>query len=220
MQNLKLKAYRVFNRVVPCDITQILLLSLQDSLPPGREPGHAEGSKQAGSYTFRFFDPEDIKLFSRTPESELKADMVELLESQQAMCFGIEKDGELAGYAWAATGNVDAKHNCGGGRFRGIGLRLPQHMTYLFKVYVMPSHRGNNLNPWMLYRLGQALKTRGYLHIISTTDWTNYAFQRSVEKLGFKRLTLEGEFLFGSTHRYWLPDLSAHGVSLVGGASS
>ncbi len=209
MFSVKGRFYRLLNRIIPSDITQVLLLDLSAVQAP---------SSSVEEYSFDFITADELIRFSALEGAELKPEMAELIRSREAVCFAATVDGELAAYTWFAGGTVDAQHNCGGSQFRGIGLSLPDNMMYLFKAFVLPEHRGKSLNRWIYVRAGESFAKQDYHFIITTTDWTNLAFQRSAINGGFQRLALEGEFVVGKRHCYRLPKLSKVGVRLFGGA--
>jgi GNAT superfamily N-acetyltransferase len=67
------------------------------------------------------------------------------------VCVGVFVDGEPAGYAWYAY--EDAPH------VNGVRVRIPPHLIYRFKVYVLPAYRGRGLAPY-LYRAADELVAR------------------------------------------------------------
>lgn len=208
MQVLRERCYRAFNRIIPCDVTQVLTLSLAQALRPKSDINGCE---------FDYLTASQVREFSKDTNSELKPEMAALIESDEARCYAITHGNALAAYTWVATGDIAPKHNCGGSRFLGIGFQLPDNVAYIFKVLVLPAYRGKQLNGWMLYKLGNELSDTSIDTFITTTDWTNYPFLSSAAKSGFKPISLAGEFIVGSRHIYKLPNVGISGLLLVGG---
>ena len=58
------------------------------------------------------------------------------------------------------------------------------------------------------------LKRDGKAKLVTTTDWLNFAFQSSSDRLGFKKVGLSTECkIFGKRFYHWT-DLKAYGVEL------
>ncbi len=193
------RLYQYFNRVIPCDISGIWMLELVNLRNPGTD---------CSDFIFRFLDPVDVIRFASKSSSGLTAEMAKLIDQGEAVCFAAVFQDKLAAYSWFAKGRVAPMHNSGGGRFNGIGLNLNDDYIYLFKALVLPEFRGNALNGWIYYLAGRKFVEDSVKYIITTTDCTNYAFQRSVEKGGFEQFGVAVEWILGNKHHYLFPRLS------------
>lgn len=142
--------------------------------------------------------------------------MANMIEQRKARCFAALDEDNLAAYAWFASDQVDAKHNTGGSRFSGIGLKLPENMVYLFNAFVFPQYRGQALNHWIYHKAGQQLHCAGKKQIVTTTDWTNKAFQRSARRGGFVKCGHAAEWIIFGHHFYRFPELGITGLKFHG----
>lgn len=204
---LKEKINRILNRVVPCDITRLLLLDAKNRVPP---------SKPLGDLVLCELSAAEVRRFAQSPSNDLRIQLADLIESQEARCIAVLDNNVLAGYTWFANGTVDPMHNCGGGPFKGIGLRLPAQLHFLFKAFVLPDYRGLSLNRWIFCYAAELFSNEGSSQIITTTDWSNDAFFNSATAGGFEQIGIEAEVLVFGKHRYYLPKLEQYGVSLFG----
>lgn len=212
------KMYRLLNKVIPSDIIQVLYAPKSTISPP---------KTQASNYNFRALRKEEVIAFSRSESSELSPGMATLIDDNLAICIAAlttshhneeESNGELAAYSWFAKGRVDSQYNSGGGRFKGIALSLPPNTRYWFKALVLPEHRGQSLNAWIIFHAANELLSPDCDSIITTTEWTNRAFQKSAQRSGFVKIANAAEHIFLSKHAYRLPDISSKSVHLNGGS--
>lgn len=201
-------AYRLVNKITPCDICQVLLLDLSSRRPP---------SKEVSGYNFCFLTAEQIREFSEISVNDINASMAEIVSKPEIRCFAALNDGNLAGYIWFASGRVAAEHNTGGTRFAGIGLELPTHVVYLFKAFVVPTHRGNSLNHWLINKAADELEAEKVTHVVTTTDWKNEGFQKSAAKAGFSKCGHTAEWVVGKYHHYHIPKLEISDVAFLPG---
>ncbi|MFK7995724.1 MAG: hypothetical protein AB8B87_16420 [Granulosicoccus sp.] len=114
-------------------------------------------------------------------------------------------DRHVVGLLFLVSDTVAARHNCGGSPFRGIGLDLPEGVHYLFKVEVAARSRGMHVSAAMLTYAVQQLEDSSPCFVVTTTDWTNRAFLKSVERLGFRCCGFASEFIVAGRHFYQLP---------------
>ena len=200
--------YRRFGRVVPCDVARVYRLETGGVRAPRAD---------ASGFEFRFLSADEMQRFSGVAETAMTADAAELVADGAATCFAALKDGELAAYACFGMGEVEAEHNRGGGRLAGIGLQLDEQARFLFKAFAVPRFRGHALMSWVIFHACQVLQTLGVREIVTTTDWTNRAFQISAERCGFRLCGHTAEMKLFGRHFYRYPDLDEAPFRFVGG---
>jgi len=183
-------------RLIPSDITRVYCLSARSRTPVGHE---------SAGYGFAFVDANRLAAAATQPELELGPDHVALAKTSEARCFAALRDDQLAAYAWFAEQEVAPRHNTGGSGFAGIGLSLGKGITYTFKCFVAPAHRGNSLMSHVLFHASVALETEGLADVVTTTDISNRAFQRAVERIGFVHVDHAAEIVVFGRHFYRLP---------------
>jgi hypothetical protein len=200
--------YRLLNKFVPCDITQVLLLEIEACQQP---------SNDVSAYDFRFLSAEEVRQLSVCSDSDMKSLLAEMVEHREAQCFAALDLEQLAAYSWFATGQVAAVHNSGGGPFSGIGLNMPENMVYLFNAFVLPRYRGKSLNNWVFQKAGEEFSRDGKKWIVTTTEWTNKAFQKSASRGGFVQRGHALEWILAGKHFFYLPHLNIHGLNFYEG---
>ena len=196
---------RATNKLFPLDICQILILKLSDVVQP---------KANTDGIVYRFLDPTDVARYSNDLASDLGDKMHELMQQQNIRCFAALEGTMLLGYSWIADGNVSHEHNAGGERFTGLGLQLESNVSYLFKCFVLPEHRGRGINQQLLWRLTEILADENKDKIITMTSWLNRAFQSSSRRVGFKKIGLASEWKLLGSRYYWWSKIRAHGCVL------
>jgi hypothetical protein len=196
--------YRLLNKFVPCDITQVLLLELEACQRP---------SSDVSAYDFRFLSATDVRRLSDSVSGDQLRQMADVIEQGEARCFAALDQNQIAAYAWFTCDHVATKHNTGGTSFSGIGLKLPEDMVYLFKAFVLPKYRGQSLNNWIFHYAGEVFSCDGIKRIVTTTDWTNKAFQKSAYRGGFVKRGHAAEWIIAGKHFYHLPELGIPGLN-------
>ncbi len=187
--------YDKFARVVPCDITRVYRLGVDHRQQP---------AIAADGFDFRFLSPGEMRGYCSEPETNITPEAAALVESGTVTCFAALKDGTLAAYACFASGLVDGEHNRASRDLAGIGLRLDDSVRFLFKAFAVPSFRGHALMSWLIFRAAEYYASIDVQEIVTTTGWTNRAFQISAERSGFVSSGWTAELnLFGRhLHRY------------------
>jgi len=188
--------YRWSNRLVPFDIAVIYLLELT----PERTSSAATNRNDITVRALR--ETDQIQL--QQPDMDFSAGEATRLWSS-CECIGAFKGETLVAYAWHADGYIDAELNTAGPPFSGCAMELAADTQYLFKVFVHPAHRGQNINVLMCQSLGEELSRRGYRRLVTLTEWNNRAFRNSVEPMGFRAIGYCTEWVFGNRSRYKLP---------------
>jgi len=208
LNTLSLAIYRLLNKFVPCDITQVLLLEIEACQRPRND---------VSAYHFRFLSAEEVRQFGACAGSDMDSQMAEMIEQHEAHCFAALDSDQLAAYSWFASGHVAAKHNSGGSRFSGIGLLMPEDMVFLFKAFVLPQYRGHALNHWIFQKAGEEFARSNKKRIVTTTDWTNWAFQKSACRGGFIQRAHSAEWVVAGKHFFYLPKLDILGLQFFRG---
>ncbi len=177
------------------DITRLLMWQLnKDSL------GYAHTD-----FNFSRLNSNDLVPLINKPEYELSESVVASLESNSVVCIGALHKQQLIGYMFFCTSPVEPHRNSGGKPFSGIGLVFPENVRYVYKVLVLPEHRGKKVAKLILYYAAEYFQSRGIDWIVTTTDWTNSAFLNVTQSVGFKTVGTAAEIVLGSKHLYRLP---------------
>jgi len=179
--------YRTINRLTPCDITHVLLLDLQASQIAEPDPALEIKKLSVG----------DVAELAREKEqNQISQSIARDMETQQIDFYAAYRQGDrLAGYLLAGRGEIPPHHNSGGTPHHGIGLSLPDGVSYIFKCFVLPDMRGKAVLTHLLDAVKSELVSAGTTHLITTTDWTNKPALRSFERTGFERCGLAGEWV-------------------------
>ena len=171
--------YRVAQRLIVLDVEHLLLL---DSLSSDKT------STRLPSIRVESLSREDVERFSTDPTTDLDQSMLERISMENNHCFAALQNGQLAGYAWFALGSIPPQHNRGGHPATGVGLQYPTHMAYMYKGFVLPPFRGNNLYGLIISEALQRLAEVGVKQLLSNVEWTNFAAKKSCFDLGYKSL--------------------------------
>ena len=191
--------YHWVSRILPVDITRVLLLDVTHQTPVALPAG----------YNFVSLDATALRRFNAEPSIGLNPAVIDLVDDDNAQCMAALYNGELSAYVFFSQSPVDAHWNRGGRNFNGIGLSFAADVRYLFKAFVLPAHRGKRLNQCLLWQFvkqcashrdGPVLKA-----VVTTTDWTNNAFLRSSTSSGFTHQGFAAEWVIGDRHFYKLP---------------
>ena len=194
---------RVTKKFVANDFVHVLMLNLDKVVTPRNNDS---------SIGFQFLDSAEVAQHSDNPHADLGDDMPGIMEQQDVRCFAALDGNVLLGYAWVAEGTVAPEHNTGGERYKGLGLELEPHVSYLFKCFVLPEHRGRGINQQVLWHLSQQLMDEGKQKLVTTTSWVNRAFQSSSRRIGFKRIGRTGEWKLLGKRYFWWSELPKFGV--------
>ena len=225
---LAARLYRTLGRIVPCDATVVLTLdvrhaltdrptlSLSPSLP------HSSLSPPRSAITFALLDGTAVREGVERGVAGFAAARPDAGVDEASRCAVALHANEPVAHAWFGRGRVPPAANTGGRRFSGIGLRLPPSCAYLFKVHVSPAWRGRGLGGALIAYGATALPEPLVDVVVTTTDFTNTPFRRTLERLGFEYRGRAAEIVFGEHHLYRLPDpLAVPGgtVAFSGGSS-
>ncbi len=190
--------FRRFTRLVPCDVSRIYRVAV-DSVR------QAPASDDA--IRCRFIEAAELRGFMVEPANELNPGTMDQVEAGRVRCFAaIDERGRLAGYACFGESTIDPGNNRGSGQLYGIGLRLPEGVRFLFQAFVLPEFRGRALMSRLIGQAAAEYASVGDVHeLITTTSWTNRAFQHSAERCGFELIGHTAEIVLGGRHFYRYP---------------
>ena len=186
-------------RLVPCDVTRVYRLDVAERTPP---------AVAADGFDFRFLSPDEMRSFCEAPETSMTPEAAALVEGGSVACFAALQGDALAAYACFASGQVDAEHNRASRDLEGIGLRLDEDARYLFKAFAVPSYRGQALMSWLIFQAAEACAAQGVREIVTTTGWTNRAFQISAERSGFRFSGRTAEMNLFGRHLHHYPAIA------------
>jgi RimJ/RimL family protein N-acetyltransferase len=133
-------------------------------------------------FEYRFLTADEVHRYSSDPSLDLDISLVEEIDRGESLCFAALERGRVAAYGWYAI-QLAAPGHC-----FGVGIRLPAHVSYMFKGYTHPDYRGRRLHAIVMGLALTALSKRGIRALISTVEWTNEASLRSCDRLGYQRL--------------------------------
>ncbi len=200
MMHVRTLFYKCINAVCHADITRVLIL---DTKSMAAVDNHV-------AVRCHWMDEAELSTHSKDRESWVTAEFIEDFHTLGFRGVAATIDGQLAGMLFLVSGSVAGRHNSGGKHFNGIGLSLPEGVSYLFKVAVRSEYRGQRINASMLAFATEQLTPQGLDAIVTTTDWTNASYLKSVEALGFQRCGYASEFVIFGRHFYQLPTVSIH----------
>lgn len=196
------RLHRLLDRVVPCDVTLILLLDvtrLRDApapradLPAGPAP------------SLVVLDLATVRTRATAGRSGFAAALPNVGDDDTPWCAAALFGDALVAHAWFVRERVAPSLNSGGVRFAGIGLRLPATIAYAFKVHVAPPWRGRGLATALIAHGTRHAPDGALRGVVTTTAAANVAYRRSALTLGFERRDWALECVIGRRHRYRLP---------------
>lgn len=188
--------YRVVKRIIPLDITRVLFMPAEAA---------AEGSALTDNTHCRLLSKSELKAVSLDDEFSIDAQFLQDAVNYQVQAVGVVIDDNIVGLSCFAHGDVPGLLNTGGKAFQGIGIDLPPHTVYWFKVLIKQEQRGKRLAAKMIQFALQSHDVAADKSIITTTDITNTPFQQAVKRLGFKPVGYASEAILLGTHFFKLP---------------
>ncbi len=205
-------AFGRFARLVPCDVSRIYRVAV-DSVR--QAPAFDDGIR------CRFLEAAELRGFMAEPANELNPDTMRQVVAGQVRCFAaIDERWSLAGYACFGNSTIDPGNNRGSGKLHGIGLRLPEGVRFLFQAFVLPEFRGRALMSRLIAQAAaEYTSVGGVYEIVTTTSWTNRAFQLSAERCGFELIGHTAEIVLGGRHFYRYPTGESARYGFFGGPS-
>lgn len=186
---------RCINKVFNCDVMRVSCLNTRDFFQPEPQPG----------VYCRVLTQEDLVKVSKIRGFKVTRQFLLDFSRYEFLAVGVFVNKKLAGLSFFASGEVVARHNRGGKRYRGIGVYLPPGSGYMFKVHILPSHRGHRLFSTMV---GFAISEMGVDNIrtlLTTSSWANSSKARSLRRQGFEACALAAEFVFLGRHYFRMP---------------
>ena len=133
-------------------------------------------------FEFRFLTVNEVWRYSNDPSLDLDVSLAGEIDRGESLCFTALENGRVAAYGWYAIQRAAPGHCF------GVGIRLPAHVSYMFKGFTHPDYRGRRLHAAVMGLALAALSARGIRALISTVEWTNEASLRSCDRLGYQRL--------------------------------
>jgi len=197
------KLYKIGSRFMPMDIIKVLAFDVSQL---SRDANSTDISTE--SLRVEFLSSETLGQLVNVPDYELNHATVNSIDGESVLCVGVYAGSVLAGYTFFCTGPVEAQRNSGGSAFTGIAMEFSESVRYLYKAYVLPKYRGKQIAQHIIRFALTDFKQSGVEFIVTTTDWTNTAFLRTADVIGFKSLGLAGEYKLFGKHRYVLPGKS------------
>ena len=187
--------YGAARRLIPLDITHILLLNAQNFTP-----ANSESISQCSALSLS-----EIRALAVDGSLGINEQLADDYEEFGYTAIVAKVENQIAALSFFAAESIPLRHNSGGSLFRGIGLQLPSDTRYLFKVFVTPEFRGSQLFADIITYALAHFSDDHVNAIVTTTDISNHAFLKSTMWLGFKRVGKAGECKLLGKHRYRLP---------------
>jgi len=150
--------YRGTTRLIPSDITYLLVRDIPDTV----------SFEDSSDFQFTELMPDQLDSHVSVAHLQLGPALIDDMRQSGFRFYAALIDSQIAGYLLVGTDHIPAHHNSAGTPFAGAGLELPDHL-------------------------------------VTTTDWTNYAALGSFRRSGFKRVGMVAEFVFLRRHFYKLP---------------
>ena len=186
---------KLLKRFVNSDVTKMLVLDTRSFVADASLP----------DLTCSMLDSEQLCTLASDQAFGLSEAFVRDFEAFGFSGIAARLGNEVVGVSFLAKNRVPTRHNRGGDAFRGIGLRLPADVQFLFKVEVRPEWRGRRIHSAMILHVIEHLGTQKLRAIVTTTDWRNRAFLASAYRQGFKPSGYASEFVVAGAHLYQLP---------------
>ena len=142
----------------------------------------AESCRPVPGFEFRFLTSAEVRDFSLDASMDLEESLGDEIDRGDSLCFAALDGSHLAAYGWYALHRAAPEHCF------GVGLRLPDDVSYMFKGFTHPNYRGRRLHAAAMGLALAELSARGIRALISTVEWTNEASLRSCDRLGYQRL--------------------------------
>jgi GNAT superfamily N-acetyltransferase len=201
-----------FARLVPCDVSRIYRVDVGSVR---YAPVFDDGIR------CRFLEAAELDGFLADPANELNPGTLHQVEAGRVGCFAaIDEDGSLAGYACFGESTVDPGNNRGSGQLYGIGLRLPEGARFLFQAFVRPEFRGRGLMGRLIGQAAEEYASAGEVHeLVTTTSWTNRAFQVTAQRCGFELIGHTAEIALFGRHFYRYPTAESDRYGFFGGVA-
>lgn len=136
-------------------------------------------------FKIRELTDQDLLRHSNSTTCQIANDWQDRLDRGHC-CFGAFHGSRLIGYCWFARNSIDAANNRGRHPQSGVGLKFSDDATFTYDGFTAKTYRGQNVIPAILILAAKSLHEDGILKMLATTDWTNAAALRAMEKCKFR----------------------------------
>jgi len=186
---------RCISKVCNCDVMRVSCLNTRDFFQP--EP-------QTGVYC-RVLTKDDLVKVSKIRGFKVTRQFLLDFSRYGFLGVGVFVNKKLAGVSFYSSGEVVARHNRGGKLYRGIGVYLPPGSGYMFKVHILPSHRGHRLFSTMVGFAINELGVDNIRTLVTTSSWANRSKAKSLRRQGFEACAMAAELVFLGRHYFRMP---------------
>jgi len=206
------RLYKMVSKVIPLDITHVLALELGRTTTSEHGGSHHDRLSKSTrtinnkNAVCRVLSAEQLSKWVSYDDNDLNLHAVQAVDQQSIVCIGAFIDDELAGYTFFCSSPVKPENNSGGQKFNGIGLTFPHHVRYLYKAYVVAAYRGRGVATAILSYAVSYYKSVEVSHLVTTTDWTNTAFLRTLDKAQFEKQAMAAEWVIAGKHFFFIPN--------------
>lgn len=141
------------------------------------DPKYLKGNE---AYTHTFLSEEQLRKYSKDPQSEITDAFLDKVLPKGDRCFAILDGEKLAAYGWYSTKPTAIN--------KELALYFDDHWVYMYKGYTHPSYRGQRLHAIGMAKALEAFSKEGYKGLISYVETNNFASLRSVYRMGYRNI--------------------------------
>ncbi len=179
---------------VQSDITRVLTLDVSK----------APAENTMADLQCRLLDVDGLQQLRSSQAFSVTEAFVDDFVTQRFTGVAAHVDGRVVGVCFFVRNSVAARHNRGGEQFKGIGISLPPHTQYLFKVEVLPDFRGRRVHAAMTAFAIANIDVGNLRAIVTTTHWRNKAYLASVYRQGFSARGMASELIVAGKHLFFI----------------
>ena len=158
-------------------------------------PVAADGSPASSDARMRVLGEREVLQLCTDPSLDLRADAVAAAYARGDVCLGAFAADALCGYCWLAFAPLP--------HLDGVWVRFDRRVAWIYKSFVLPSHRGQGIAS-SLYRFAQQVGARrDCSHLAICMESRNQASARAAQRAGFLAAGDGGYLRCGPFFRAW-----------------
>ncbi len=131
-------------------------------------------------YEHKFLNEEELKKFSKNPETQISEFFLNKALPKGDRCFAILDGDFLASYGWYSTKPTAISDE--------IDLHFDPQWVYMYKGYTHPNYRGQRLHAVGMAKALETVSSEGSKGLISYVATNNYASLKSVYRMGYRNI--------------------------------
>jgi len=153
----------------------------------------------------RMLEVDELVELAKDPIYQISANAAKDVASKDKYFCGTYIGDQLTAYNFFATGELEPRYNSAGTGFKGIGIRMPENVMFMFKGYTLPEYRGLKHTPMAIIGgVKNIVGPDGW--VVSTANPANTPSVRMLTGLGMVRQGTLKEYRFLNFTRYNMPD--------------